>query len=312
MVRRAIETVVIALCFVTGTAHAAKVDLTYMQYCKSLLTSGSAPALLKAMEEHAVTRKLRQGWGDAYKPNLDLEARAERTLETIALVESDIAGLIDGAHAARTLLPAGAIPENVRVHFICGSPSDGYGFTIDGEKQLFIDVSNVRAEFLPHLMKHEFWHVGFKRAFPAMFEEEFYASDPRRRVAYQMLNEGVGHYYSMRRRLVPTNTYPDWPERTASIFALLHEKLPEVTAAKSNEAQNQLIYRGHAGVPFWQKWLAVTGAIVTYRLISSDGEAAVAALIAAGPCAFLSRYQSLADPDGENRLPDALTEAACQ
>ena len=106
---------------------------------------------------------------------------------------------------------------------------------------------------MPHLLRHEFWHVGFKHAFPEQFQREFYAEDPLRRVAYQMVNEGVGHYYSMRRRLVPRNTYDDWPERTAAIFSLLHEKLPEVKEAGDAEAQNRLIFRSHAGVPLLEE-----------------------------------------------------------
>lgn len=292
-------------------AAAADVDTSLLPVCAALARGDADPSHADALKAHPVMAKLRLGFGADFEPSTDLTGAASKMLETITYVEQNLDDILEGAYAPTVLLPQDAIPDTLKVHFLCGSHSDGYGFVIDGEKQLFIDVGNISADFMPHLMKHEFWHVGFKQAFPDQFKREFYADDPLRRVAYQMVNEGVGHYYSMRRRLVPLNTYSDWPERTAAIFSLLHEKLPEVVATDDVEEQNRLIFRGHAGVPFWKKWAAVPGAIVTYRLIAADGEAAVAQLIAEGPCAFLSRYQQLADPDGENRLPAALIKSAC-
>lgn len=304
-----------ALCLVLiaapGRAVAADIDTSLLPVCAALARGGDDPSNARTLKAHPVMAKLRLGFGADFEPDTELTGAASQMLETIAYVEQNLDDILEGAYAPTVLLPQGAIPDTLKVHFLCGSHSDGYGFVIDGEKQLFIDVGNISADFMPHLMKHEFWHVGFKQAFPDQFKREFYASDPLRRVAYQFVNEGVGHYYSMRRRLVPQNTYSDWPERTAAIFRLLHEKLPEVTATDDLEEQNGLIFRGHAGVPFWKKWAAVPGAIVTYRLIAADGEAAVAQLIAQGPCAFLSRYQQLADPDGENRLPAELLDASC-
>ncbi len=294
-----------------GRAVAADVDTSLLPVCAAIARGDDDPSHARALKAHPVMAKLTVGFGADFEPDTDLMGSAPQMLETIAYVEQNLDDLLEGAYAPTVLLPPHAIPDTLKIHFLCGSPSDGYGFVVDGEKQLFIDVGNISADFMPHLMKHEFWHVGFKHAFPDQFKQEFYADDPLRRVAYQMVNEGVGHYYSMRRRLVPQNTYSDWPERTAAIFSLLHEKLPEVTTVDDAEELNRLIYRSHAGVPFWKKWAAVPGAIVTYRLIASDGEAEVAQLIAQGPCAFLSRYEQLSDPDGENRLPAGLIDATC-
>ena len=303
----------LSLILATPNAHAfeVEVDASLLPVCAALARGENASAVESALKNHPVMAKLKQGFGPDFEPATDFSASAERMLETIALVEENTEQLLKSARASELLLPKGAFPETLKVHFLCGSHSDGYGFTIDGEKQLFLDVGNISADFMPHLLRHEFWHVGFKHVFPEQFQREFYADDPLRRVAYQMVNEGVGHYYSMRRRLAPRNTYDDWPERTAAIFALLHEKLPEVKEAQDLEEQNRLIFRSHAGVPFWKKWAAVPGAIITYRLIAADGEGAVAKLIADGPCAFLSRYQELANPDGNNRLPQELLDATC-
>lgn len=307
---------ILALCLFAGahSAHAfsTEVDASLLPVCAALARGEDEAENRDALKNHPVMAKLRQGFGPDFKPTVEFDPSATRMLETIALVEEDMDALMERARASELLLPKGAFPDTLKVHFLCGSHSDGYGFIIDGEKQLFLDVANISADFMPHLLRHEFWHVGFKHAFPDQFQRAFYAEDPLRRVAYQMVNEGVGHYYSMRRRLVPKNTYDDWPERTAKIFSLLHEKLPEVAGAQDVETQNRLIFRSHAGVPFWKKWAAVPGAIITYRLIAADGERAVAKLIASGPCAFLGRYQQLADPEGGNRLPEELLDASCR
>lgn len=299
-----------ALTHFSAPATAADVDKSLLPVCSGLAIEPT-PESQRALLNHPVMDKLKQGFGADFLPDPDLAAKAERISETVAFVEANLDGLVKRAHAPKILLPDGAIPPDFKMHFVCGTPSDGYGFVFDGKTELFIDVGNVTADFLPHLLMHEFWHVGFKNAYPEQFQAEFHSGDPLRRVAYQMVNEGVGHYYSMRRRLVPKITYEDWHDRTANIFSLLHEKVPGVLSAETAEAQEQLIFRGHAGVPYWQKWLAVPGAIITYRLIGREGEAEVARLIAAGPCAFLSRYNTLADPERGELVPEVIVEAAC-
>lgn len=299
------------LAFLTLPLNAADVDTSLLPVCRDL--AGHAPQVESraALINHPVMDKLRLGFGADFTPNPNLSDKAARILETVDFIEADLDTLIRDAHAAKTLLPDGAIPDDFKMYFVCGTPSDGYGFVIDGGTQLFVDVGNVSADFLPHLLMHEFWHVGFKNAFQDQFQAEYFSGDPMRRIAYQMVNEGVGHYYSMRRRLVPKITYDDWHDRTATIFGLLREKSADVLAAKTAQEQERLIYRGHAGVPYWRKWLAVPGAIITYRLIAREGEAEVARLIKAGPCAFLSRYNTHADPARGELVPEAIIKATC-
>lgn len=300
-----------ALMHVSAPATAADVDTSLLSVCRDLAGETPTAESKSALLNHPVVEKLRLGFGQDFAPQTDLSAKSARILETVSFVEENLDDVLKQAHASKILLPEGAIPPDFKMHFVCGTPSDGYGFVIDGGTQLFIDVGNVSADFLPHLLMHEFWHVGFKNAYPDQFQAEFYSGDPMRRIAYQMVNEGVGHYYSMRRRLVPKITYDDWHDRTASIFGMLRERSAAVQAAETAEEQERFIYRGHAGVPYWQKWLAVPGAIITYRLIQREGEAEVARLIAAGPCAFLSRYNKLADPARDELVPEAILAATC-
>lgn len=300
-----------ATLFVSTIAHAADVDTSLLTVCRDLASETPASESQGALINHPVMDKLKQGFGDNFTPNTHLSTKAEGLRETVDFVTANLNTLIARAHAPKVLLPDGAIPEDFKLHFVCGTPSDGYGFVINGSTQVFIDVGNVSADFMPHLLTHELWHVGFKNAYPEQFDAEFHSGNPMRRVAYQMVNEGIGHYYSMRRRLVPKITYEDWHDRTARIFGLLNEKSAEALSASSEEAQERLIFRGHAGVPYWQKWLAVPGAIITYRLLQRDGEAEVKRLVAAGPCAFLTRYNALADPVRAELVPEQIMKATC-
>lgn len=306
------KAIVAGLIVIVGAAagRTAEVDSSLLPICAALAEGQREATLVSTFKNHPVMGKLRQGFGSGFTPSVDFAEKADQMAATINHVQDHLDRLIAEAHALGSLLPDGAIPDDVKVHFLCGSPSDGFGFIVDGEKQLFVDVGNVSTGFLPHLLKHEFWHVGFKQAFPDQFKSEFYADDPLRRLAYQMVNEGVGHYYSLRRRLVPENTYADWEERTAEVFSLLHQRVPEIMAAADIDEQNRLIFSSHAGVPFWKKWGAIPGAIITHRLIEDQGEARVAALIKSGPAEFLSYYQKLTDVrPGWDRLPDELLAA---
>lgn len=295
-----------------GGSSAAEIDTSLLPVCRALESGDKSSAVVARLNSHPVMAKLKQGFGTSFNPSPDIAGNGARTLAALDLVEESAGRLVADAIAAQNLLPENAVPAAVKVHFVCGSPSDGYGFAIDGEKQLFIDVGNVTADFMPHLLVHEFWHVGYKQVFDDHFRSEFHAADPLRRLAYQLVNEGVGHYYSFRRRLVPENTYPDWPDRTAAIFALLHDKAQQLAGVEGREDQDILIYRSHAGVPFWKKWGAVPGAVITYRLVSMAGEKKTASLIASGPCAFLSYYQQAAETrDHWEQLPDSLLFATC-
>ena len=135
----------LSLFLVAHGTHAfdGEVDASLLPVCAALARGEGDSSLERALKKHPVMAKLKQGFGPDFEPATDFSASTERMLETIALVEENMDQLLKGARASELLLPKDAFPGALKVHFLCGSHSDGYGFTIDGEMQLFLDVGNI-------------------------------------------------------------------------------------------------------------------------------------------------------------------------
>lgn len=126
-----------------------------------------------------------------------------------------------------------------------------------------------------------------------------------------MLDEGGGHFYSLRPRLIPHIDYADFDRRLARVFGLLAERSAAYLDASDPQLRRRLLWRSHAGVPFWDKWAAVPGALMLYLLRREQGPAAVARLIAEQPFSLPLAYDRLAaDRPDWPRLPPRLVAAA--
>lgn len=214
--------------------------------------------------------------------------------------------------AAQFLGPS-AIPGDLSIRIVCGTPYDGFGFQRETKTQLFVNLALITPVFFPHLLRHEIWHVAFRAAHTSLAEEFEETPNPLKQLSFIMLNEGIGHYYSFRRRVEPEIVYDNWQERTDTLFALLHEKIPLLASADSPDQQKQLLWRSEAGVPFWKKWGATTGAVITYRLKEKLGIEGLKPLIAGGPCTFLTRYHKEAAQMPEwQTIPEELVSSACK
>ncbi len=297
-----------------GSADAQELDRDLVPLCLAAAREGDTPAIRNAMEAAPVTELLRRGYGEAFQYDLHAVHNARSRIESnLAMIERDWEKIAAGLVDIESLTGEGTLPKNLKFHLVCGSPSDGYGFWFPEGVRQFIDVGNVETDFLPHLLTHEVWHVTFKTTYPNLLQAAESNPDPIAYLAYQQINEGVGHYYSFRRRLYPEISYEDWQQRTAGVFQLLHENVEDLQNTPDPAMAREKIYRSHAGVPFWKKWGAVPGAVMTYRLLEELGPEDVASLIAAGPCEFLGAYQSLADARSSwEQLPDVLLSASCK
>lgn len=288
--------------------QAATFDRSFLPVCEQLASGGATASL----ESHPMLQKLKAGFGDDLTVSSEVvrqnRTRLEGYMAELDALEASLADLV--ADAAAFTGPS--LPPDLRINLVCGTPSDGYGFRVNGELELFLDLTRIDRDFMPHLLRHELWHVAFRAAFPGHVAGFDRPDMPFRRLAYVMLNEGVGHYYSFRRLVEPEITYSDWQGRTNAVFELLDRKFEEYKAATSKEDHDALLWHSHAGVPFWQKWAALPGAVITYRLRKTLGDEALKQVIATGPCAFLQLYQSEAQERPEwQQLPDELVSTAC-
>lgn len=191
-------------------------------------------------------------------------------------------------------------PDRVTINLVCGSPWDAYVLIFDGP-ELFFDVGWIADDELQRmlpgfraLLAHELWHLLFldhqERHWSCDYRE---SSDPAVRFLYRMLNEGVGHYYSLSPRLYPNISYSDFSDRVQNVFRLLHENYPRYMAEADSKERQKLLWHSHAGVPFWEKWGAVPGAIVVYYLIEEYGRESVRQLIASEPFSIFLAYDDV-------------------
>jgi hypothetical protein len=105
-----------------------------------------------------------------------------------------------------------------------------------------------------------------------------------------MLNEGVGHYYSLRPKLSPRPKWVDFAERERRAFELLSKNYPKYLGETDEKRRDKILWRSHAGVPFWEKWSAVPGALIVYRLKSVVGKKGLQSLLAREPFSVFVEY----------------------
>jgi hypothetical protein len=300
---------------VSADSQSVYLDASLFETCVALASDPNDQLQRDRLMGHPNTTKMKQGWGERFHISFEQIAKQRERLEAYRTILPNLtARTTQLAEDASRFLGAGnLLPAGQGINIVCGGPFDAYGFGSDPGRELFVDITLIEPDFLEHLMRHEYWHLAFKARYPEMFNQEYgSAEDPLRRLAYQMLNEGVGHYYSFRRRVEPVIEYSDWEDRTQEAFSLLAEGTKRLALLTSREEQDEVIWSAHSGVPFWQKWGAIPGAIITYRLNQALEREELAEAISRGSCGFLSRYadESLAHPSWESLPPD-LIEAAC-
>jgi hypothetical protein len=234
-------------------------------------------------------------------------------------VQANQRQLVEGALTrARELVDAQLTPSEVGVNLVCGGPWDAY-VLIFGRPELYFDVGFLAdaplAEALPDfeaLLEHELWHFAFlshqQRHWPVDYRK---ATEPSELFLYQMLNEGIGHYYSMRFKLEPSPRIEDLDRKQRQAFSLLNQRYQPWRELKDPKAREEALWHSHAGVPFWEKWSAVPAALMAHRLIQAFGARSVARRIEQEPFSFFIAYSdACADHPDWPRIPTMLVDDA--
>ena len=72
-----------------------------------------------------------------------------------------------------------------------------------------------------------------------------------------------------------------------------------------------MLWHSHAGVPFWEKWGGLTGALVVYHVLVTSGPEEVARKIKNEPFSLFLTYDKLSKEHADwPRLPQMLVEDA--
>ncbi len=226
--------------------------------------------------------------------------------------------ILESVERACEFLPATLQPSEVTLNLVCGSPWDAFVLIFDGP-EIFFDLgfyADAEVEqALPGfqaILVHELWHQAFLRHQEVHWEEDYHRhEDPAALFLYRMVNEGIGHYYSLHPRLYPTPAYDDLDQRAAAVFELLGENYPRYLAEQDLDARREILWSSHAGVPFWEKWGAVPGALAVYHLESEMGEDGIRDLLAHEPFSLLLAYAERAGlrPDWPDLPPQLVTDA---
>jgi len=219
---------------------------------------------------------------------------------------------------ATEFLPEKLDPAGVRIHLVCGSPWDAFvlefartevffdlGFYADGPPDQAI------SEF-EAIMVHELWHLALLEHQKRHWGRDYrHGGTPQARFLYRMLNEGVGHYYSMLPRLEPRPKWPDLAERERRAFAMLAEGYPKYLAETDPARKEKILWSSHAGVPFWDKWSAIPGALMIHHLKDRLGAKGIETLLIREPFSPFIEYDRLCKENpGWPKLPGRLVEDA--
>jgi hypothetical protein len=227
--------------------------------------------------------------------------------------------IVAALRRATVFLDVRISPGDIPINFVCGGPWDAYGLLFQQSERLFFDVGLLAdgplAKVLPDfesILAHEVWHLAFlehqKEHWPVAYRG---ATDPAFLFLYEMLNEGIAHYYSMSHKLAPTITIPDLPEKERRVFALLEARYPRWRDDPDEKHRADELWHSHAGVPFWEKWGAIPAALVVHHLVDEGGYQSVARLIAREPFSLFIAYdQKCAEHPEWPRLPESLVEDA--
>ena len=207
-------------------------------------------------------------------------------------------------------------PTAVTLNIVCGSPWDAFVLIFDGP-EIFFDLGYYAdaelEQALPgfeSILTHELWHQAFLQQQRDLWPVDYHRhDDPATLFIYRMLNEGMGHYYSLYPKLYPTVGYEDFDDRVAGAFALLETNYPLYLAEEDTDARRDALWHSHAGVPFWEKWGAVPGAVVVYYLEGELGKDGVRALLVEEPFSLFLTYADLSAARSEwPRLPTPLVD----
>ena len=237
----------------------------------------------------------------------------------VAAVRARQAELVGAAlERASEFLPDRIVPSEVRLNLVCGSPWDAFVLIFDGP-EVFFDLGFYAdappEQAIPEfeaILTHELWHQAFlkhqDRHWTAKYRDD---GSVRTQFIYRMINEGVGHYYSMHSKLLPKPAWSDFAERERRAFALLAEKYPSYRDEPDEKRRRDILWRSHAGVPFWEKWSAVPGALVVYHLASVVDPGGLRELIVRDPFSCIVEYERLCGEHPEwPRLPERLVQDA--
>jgi len=211
-----------------------------------------------------------------------------------------------GKEATRFIM---ALPpsSSITAHLTCGAPWDAFGLTVDRRQELFLDLgllaqkdeARARSAFQA-ILTHELWHAALALQQSWLGWPDFRnAPSPATRLAFVMLNEGGGHFFSLGPRLEDRSSGSETDAKFRSAFALFAEKYPAYASETDEEQRWKMLRRSHAGVPFWEKWGAIPGAYLLHRLDQVLGDDQVARLVSTGPYDFIFRYAEL-----QSRNPD--------
>ncbi len=300
--------------FLPGSVKGTDFDASMLPLCQQLANNPDDEALRTRFIEHKNIAMIREGFGDKFQLSFrQISDQKERIDHYSADLPALRRSLPQLELQAGKFLSENPVPEAMKVHLVCGMGSDGFGFSIDGKQRLFVNLPLVAPDFFPSLLRHELWHVAFRAQYPVFTENYERSTNPLKRLAFIMLNEGIGHYYSFQRRVEPSIAYGNWAERTGKIFLLLTDNTEQLGTMTNSDELEKFLFASHAGVSFWQKWAALSGAIMTYRLNKTLGQKQMRKIIAAGPCGLLSRYQTEArERPTWQSIPDELLNATCE
>ncbi|WP_262695813.1 DUF5700 domain-containing putative Zn-dependent protease [Kordiimonas aquimaris] len=306
--------IIIVVAMLSYTAKSAEIDASLLPQCLQIADAPNDSNLRSSLEQHESILQLKKNLGDdfhlSFEQIQEQKNRLQHYKKSLPDIEESLPSLIE---QATIFIEKSALPDDQKIYFICGAHADGFGFQAEGKTQLFINLTQIQPDFLPSLLRHEIWHAAFRTQHQATTDSSVYHKTALKELAFIMLNEGVGHYYSFQRRVEPAMAYTNWTERTEKIFSLLNEKTMLLAHDITPAQQQEFLFSSHANVPFWKKWGAVPGAIITYRLRKLLGTKTLSKIIAGGPCAFLASYQREAKRrDDWQSLPPLLVSGACQ
>jgi hypothetical protein len=312
-------------------------DDSMLPLCKKVLASDESA--VPQLAAHPVTRKMSEGMREqvaftpeefaaaAFSPAEDqrfswrrLRDNSRFVLPFVEQAPARLAAMLRrDVVTASELVADSARPNEVLVHLVCGGPWDAYVLYFDRGAELFLDIGWQADGELDSVMPdveailtHELWHMAFGEHIRARWPTDYkHSGDAAALFIYEMVNEGIGHYYSMRPHLYPTNTIERFADKAARAFGLLAASYPALVAERDEKRRSDMLWHSHAGVPFWEKWGAVTGALVVYRLVETLGRDGVRALLSNEPFSLLLAYDEQCATHADwARLPAALVHDA--
>ncbi len=298
---------------ISNTVRGVDFDASLLKQCQALAETPNNEHLRAKFMQHENITAIKDGFGKRFKLSFEQITKQKARLDQYAILLPELEKNFSVfTEQATAFLGRNTVPDNLKISLVCGTRWDAFGFPGKGQPQIFLNLALINPDFMPYLLRHEIWHTAFRNTYPEFAEAHNSTTAPLKQLAYTLLNEGVGHYYSFQRRVEPSIVYNNWQERTSKVFALLEEGVSQLQSTSDKEEQEEILFSSHAGVSFWKKWGALPGAVITYRLRNKLGTDEMKSIVAKGPCEFLSRYQREASqiPNWET-IPDALLKSTC-